>query len=152
MNAVLASSNIEASLTTKTEELSEGDQVEVVLRFDKYTEIQKGVNAYKATLEYDKHIFEEVVESNFSCQNSWESLKYNPANGQFVAIRKARSNKDGEVVKITLKVKKGVKATKTEVKVKDITTSEGKKDLFLKDSSIILHIIEEQQQVPTTPK
>lgn len=151
MNVVLASSKIEASLITKTEELSEGDQVEVVLRFDKYTEIQKGVNAYKATLEYDKQIFEEVVESNFSCQNSWESLKYNPANGQFVAIRKARSNKAGEVVKITLKVKKGVKATKTVVKVKDITTSEGKKDLFLKDSSLILHIIEEQQQVPTTP-
>lgn len=151
MNVVLASPKIEASLITKTEELSEGDQVEVTLRFDKYTEIQKGVNAYKATLEYDKQIFEEVIESNFSCQNSWEALKYNPANGQFVAIRKARNNKAGEVVKITLKVKKGVKATKTVVKVKDITTSEGKKDLFLKDSSIILHIIEEQQQVPTTP-
>ncbi len=151
MHTVLASTKIDAKLVSNTTELKPGDQVEITFRLLSFEEIKKGINAYKATLEYDKNIFEEIVQSNFACQDYWEELKYNSSNGQFVAFRKAKAMNQTDVVKITLKVKKGVEATKTIVKVKDITTSEGKGDIKIKDTSVLLNIIKEQQTIPTKP-
>lgn len=151
ITTVFANRAVDATLITNTTELKNANQVEVTLRFDYFKDVEKGINAYKATLEYDKSIFEEVTASNFSCQGDWEELKYNPANGEFVAIRKARSLTGGDIVKITLQVKKDVDATKTIVKVKDIMASEGKGDILLADSSLIFNIIKEQIDVPTNP-
>lgn len=150
MNTVFASTAIEAKLTSNATELKKGDQVEITFRFD-LEDVQKGLNAYKATLEYDKTIFEEVVQSDFACQNNWESLKFNPQTGEFVAIRKVGTKIGENVVKITLKVKADVVPTKTTIQLKDISVSEGKGDILLKDAEVVLNIIEEQQVIPTEP-
>lgn len=129
-----------------------GDKVIVTLKLDDYKEVDKGINAYKATLEYDKNIFEDVVQSDFECLNDWESLKYNPKNGEFVAIKKVGSKDAEDVLKITLKVKNSVEASKSKVTIKDIVASEGKEDIvYLKEVETILDIIEEQKVIPTTP-
>lgn len=83
---VLANSNMDAKLSTNRLEFKSDETVEVTFSFDNFKEVKKGINAYKGTLEYDKNIFEGIVQSDFVCQNNWESLKFNPKTGEFVAI------------------------------------------------------------------
>ncbi|MCI8394371.1 MAG: hypothetical protein HFH86_02680 [Bacilli bacterium] len=146
-----ALSKIDTKLSSNIIELKEGNTVELTLAFDNFEEIKKGVNAYKGTLEYDKNIFEEIVQSDFACQNNWEELKYNPQTNEIVAIRKVGTLVGENVVKVTLKVKKNVEAAKTIVKIKNLTTSEGKKDIYLNDAQIELNILKEQETIPTKP-
>ena len=147
INTVSAITTVDVKLNTDMKELKAGDKVVVTLKLDNLKEVKKGVNAYKATLDYDKSIFEEVIQSDFTCLNSWEELKYNPENGEFIAIKRAGTKNDEEVAKITLKVKNNVAATKTVVKVKNIETSEGKGDILLKESSASLNVIKEKKKI-----
>lgn len=141
---VYAASGIKAILENDKTELTSGDEVVVTLRFDNYEEINKGVNAYKATLEYDKSIFEEVLESDFQTLNNWEQLKFNKDTGEFVAIKRVGSKTPEEIVKITLRVKENVQAGKEDILIKDIVTSEGKEDIMVGESKITVDIIQDQ--------
>ena len=80
INTVFATTTVDVKLSTNATELKQGDEVVVTLKLDNLNEVKKGINAYKATLVYDKDIFETITQSDFVCQNGWESLKYNPAN------------------------------------------------------------------------
>lgn len=148
---LLASESLIANTSSSVSDLKAKEEVVVTLKFDQYQGIKNGVNSYKATLEYDKNIFEEVLEKNFVCQNDWEELKYNNDTGEFVAIKKAGSKVPEEVVKVTLKAKEGVKASTTDVKFKDIVTSDAKKDINLSETKVTINIIEEQQEKPEEP-
>lgn len=141
---VYAASGIKAILENDKTELTSGDEVVVTLRFDNYEEINKGVNAYKATLEYDKSIFEEVLESDFQTLNNWEQLKFNKDTGEFVAIKRVGSKTPEEIVKITLRVKEKAQAGKEDILIKDIVTSEGKEDIMVGESKITVDIIQDQ--------
>lgn len=127
---VLAKTGIDAKLTANAFELKANETLEVTFSFTNFREINKGINAYKGTLEYDKNIFEEVVQSDFESLNNWEELKYNPQNGQFVAFRKVGTKTEENVVKLVLKVKKDVEATKTIVKIKTSQLLKEKKIFF----------------------
>lgn len=151
INTVIASTTIDTKLNSNIKELNKGDQVVVTLKLDNFKEMHKGINVYKATLEYDKNIFESVIQSDFECQNNWEDLKYNPSNGEFIIIKKVGSTKKEDIVKITLKVKINIEPSKATVKIKNIVTSEGKSDVILKDTQTTLNIVEEQQTIPTIP-
>ena len=120
---VLAKSEMSAKLVSNRLELKANETVEITFSFDQLKEINKGINSYKGTLEYDKAIFEEIEQSDFVCQNNWESLKFNRKTGEFVAIRKVGTKISENVVKIKLKVKNGVSPTKTSIKLSNITTS-----------------------------
>ncbi len=148
---VSASSSMDTNLTSSSIELKSNETVEVTFSFSNFREINKGINAYKGTLEYDKNIFEEVLQSDFVSQNNWEELKFNAANNQFIAYRKVGTKVGENVLKFTLKVKDNVEATKTIVKIKDLTVSEGKVDILLSDALVELNIVKEQQTIPTTP-
>ena len=149
---LLASESLIANASSSVSDLKAKEEVIVTLKFDQYQGIKNGINAYKATLEYDKNIFEEILEKNFVCQNDWEELKYNKDTGELVAIKKAGSKAPEEIVKITLKAKEGVKAGTTDVKFKDIVTSDGKKDINLSETKVTINIIEDQQEKPDEPK
>lgn len=151
ISSVIAEVRLDAKLTSATLELKAGEITEVTLSFNNFQGVKKGLNAYKGTLEYDKNIFEEVVQSDFLCQNYWEGLEYNTQNGQFIAFRKVGTKTEENVVKFILKVKEDIEASKTVIKIKDITTSEGKKDIILDDTDITLNIVKEQQTIPTEP-
>lgn len=128
---VQASTSMQAKLEGETLEVKKGEEITVSCKLDNYQEISKGINAYKATFEYDKNVFEEVIQSNFELQNNWEELKFNKDTGEFVSIKKAGS-KTGEVVaKITLKVKADATIGKTDIKMTEVVTSEGKEDINL---------------------
>ncbi len=149
---LLAASNLKAKASSSVTELKGGEEVTVTLRFDEYQQIKNGINAYKATLEYDKQIFEEVTEKDFVCQNDWEELKYNKDTGEFVAIKKVGSNTPEDVVKLTLKANESVKATTTDIKIKDIVTSEGERDIQIAETKVTINVIEEQTEQPDKPE
>lgn len=149
---LFAAESLTAKSSSTKDEIKEQEEIIITLRFDEYKGINKGINAYKATIEYSKDIWEELEEEDFICQNDWESLKYNKSNGKFVAIKKAGSYSPEDIVKVTLKAKKGIKAGTTEIKIKNIVTSNGEKDIEVEDASSIINIIEEQSEIPDTPK
>ncbi len=149
---ILATSNLVAQVKTSTNELEAGQQVIITFGFDKYEQIKKGINAFKAKLEYDKEIFEEVKQSDFQCLNDWEKLQYNQATGEFIAIKRAGSKAPEDLVSITLKTKQGVKATSTDIVFTDIVTSEGEKDINIVEIKTTINIIEDQTEKPEEPK
>ena len=142
---------LEAKVSSTTTEIKDEQELTITFRLDKYNEIDKGINAYKATLEYDKNIFEEVTEKNFTSQNDWEQLKYNKETGEFVAIKKAGSITPEDIVKINLKAKNELKAGKTEIKIKDVVSSEGKADIQINEAKVEVDVMEEQEEIPDKP-
>lgn len=148
---VKATNNLKATLSSSKAELNKGEEVEITLKFEQYEQIEEGINAYKAKLEYDKEAFEEVLQENFECQNDWEQLKYNKETGEFVAIKKAGSTEPEEVAKIKLKVKENIKAKKTEVITSEVVTSEGKEDILIENAKVEIDIVEEQTEKPIDP-
>ena len=78
-----------------------GQEMEFVFSLDGYYDIQTGINTIKGTFEYDSDIFEDPAQEDFEPLNSWESVRYNPSNRQFVLIRRANDAVGGEVVRIT---------------------------------------------------
>lgn len=149
--AIANTYKIEAQLVGSVEELEAGQEVIVTLRFNKYNQIVKGINAFKATLQYDEEIFEKVVQSDFKTENDWEELKYNVETKELVAIKKAGSKKEENILQLKLKVKNEIEPTKTDVRMEKISTSEGKEDLFMEDATVVLNIIKEQQPTPEEP-
>jgi len=149
---LLAAANLKAQAKASTNELKGGQEVTITLNFSEYQQIKDGLNAYQATLEYNKDIFEEVKQEDFQCLNDWEKLQYNQATGEFVAIKKVGSTEPEDIVSITLKTKQGVKATITDIKIKDIITSEGERDIAIAETKATINIIEEQEEKPEEPK
>ncbi len=151
IESVFANSSADANLTTNIKELKAGEKIEIFLSFKNLNEIKKGLNAYKGTIEYDKNFFEEIVESNFSSLNDWEKLKYNPQTGEFISFKKVGITQEEIVAKIILTVKNNVEANHTSIKVKDIITSEGKKDIIINETVLNLNIIKDQVTIPVGP-
>lgn len=149
---LLAAANLKAQAKASVSDLEGGEEVTITLRFDEYQQIQEGLNAYQATLEYNKEIFEEVKQEDFQCLNDWEKLQYNQATGEFVAIKKVGSTEPEDIVSVTLRTKPVVKATTTEIKIKDIVTSEGERDIAIAETKATINIIEEQTEKPEEPK
>ncbi len=149
---LLAAANLKAQAKASTNELKGGEEVTITLNFSEYQQIKDGLNAYQATLEYNKDIFEEVKQEDFQCLNDWEKLQYNQATGEFVAIKKVGSTEPEDIVSVTLRTKPVVKAKTTEIKIKDIITSEGERDIAIAETKATINIIEEQTEKPEEPK
>ncbi len=146
-----ASNSLKAVVQSSKNELKKAEEVVITLKLDEYQNIKNGINAYKATLDYDESIFEPVLEENFSCKNSWELLKYNKDTKELVAIKKAGSTVPEEVVQVTLRVKEEIQPKTTNVKMKDIVTSDGKEDIRIDEANVTIDIIVEQEEIPEEP-
>ena len=151
VGVVLASTKIDLGISSSQRELKSTEEAILKVSLENYEGIKEGINCYKATLEYDEGIFETIGESDIKCQNNWEGLQYNQQTKELVAIKKAGTKEQEEILQITLKVKEGVKANKTTVKLKDIVTSEGKEDIAISEVGIDFDIIEEQGTLPEEP-
>lgn len=152
-NLVIAdTTKLEAKVSSTETEIKDQQELTITFSLDKYNEIEKGINAYKATLVYDKNIFEEVLEKDFKNQNNWEELKYNKDTGEFVAIKRAGSITPEDIVKIDLKAKNDLKAGKTDIKITDIVSSEGKADIQINEAKVEIDILEDQEEIPDVPE
>lgn len=142
---VISNTNvIKGKLTSSKQEIKAGQEVTITLRFDEYNQITKGINAFKATLEYDDDIFETLTQENFITFNNWEELKYNPATKELVAIKKAGSKQAEDIFEVKLTAKINPKLEKTNIVIKDISTSEGKGDIILDNEKVEINVIAEQ--------
>lgn len=142
---VISSTNvIKGKLTSSAQEIKAGEKVTLTLKFDEYNQITKGINAFKATLEYDDGIFETLTVQDFKTLNNWEELKYNPSTKELVAIKKAGSKQAEDIFQVTLTAKINPKLEKTNIGIKDISTSEGKDDIILDNEAVEVNVISEQ--------
>lgn len=149
---VQASDGLKASVQSSKSEIKKTEEIVITLKLDEYQNIKNGINAYKATLEYDEDIFEEVLEKDFESKNNWEMLKYNKDTKELVAIKKAGSTVPEEVAEVKLKAKEEIEPKTTEIKVKDIVTSDGKKDIEVEEAKVAVNVIKEQEEKPEEPE
>lgn len=149
---VQASDGLKASVQSSKNEIKKTEEIVITLKLDEYQNIKNGINAYKATLEYDEDIFEEVLEKDFESKNNWEMLKYNKDTKELVAIKKAGSTVPEEVAEVKLKAKEEIEPKTTEIKVKDIVTSDGKKDIEVEEAKVAVNVIKEQEGKPEEPE
>ncbi len=148
---VLAATSLNASVTSSLKDVEGGQEIIITLRFNSFQEVKKGINAYQAKLKYDKEVFEQVKEDDIMSLNNWEKLKYNQETEEIVAIKRAGTKEEENIVQIKLKVKEDAKPQETEVGINDIVTSEGKYDLFTEDAIVKINIIKEQTEKPDNP-
>lgn len=126
---------------TNQDKIKAGEEIEIKFYLQDYSDINDGLNAYKATLDYDSNIFENVEFEDFASQNLWEEFLYNENTHEFVAIKKAGSKTPEEVVSLKLKAKSDIKAGETTIKVKNIVASEGKEDIISNDTEVKIQVI-----------
>ncbi len=143
-NSVKAETSLKLNLESNKYEIQKQDEVIITLKIEK--SIDKFINAYKATIEYDKSIFEEITDNNFHCKNSWTNLKYNEDNQQFIVINQDNNVEIEEVLEIHLKVKDNIKVEKTSIKIKDITTSYGEYDMVIESQEKTLKVISDEKE------
>lgn len=84
-----ANTKVDSTINATKEKVSSGDTIVFTVKLDNFQEVERGINAYKATLQYDKEAFEEVKEKDFKSINDWEDVRYNPETGEFVAYKKS---------------------------------------------------------------
>lgn len=137
--------NINANIALSTNEIKQGDNITVSLKLQDFEGVSKGINAYKAKIEYDKEIFETINISDFICKNNWTDLKYNPQNQEFVAINKMGTTQE-EVVEIKLKAKNNAKQGNTTITIKELEASDGKGDILISQTNKTIEVINLNQE------
>lgn len=119
----------------------------------------KGVNVFRATLEFDEEIFEPIEinldsKGNFTGiktktksgelamlgQSNWSGVTYNPDNGKMVITAGSYINSDDMVVKITLKVKATAQVGKTTVTLKEIEMGNTKVNVYPTNKTVTTEV------------
>ncbi len=124
-----------------------GQEIEFTFSLDSYAGIKTGINALKGTLEYDPDVFEKPTQEDFELLNSWESIQFNPENGQFALIHRAGSKEAGEVFTLTLTANETLPAGETSVGISGLTVSEGEEDLSVDSVQVNISAVSEQSPV-----
>lgn len=132
------------NLNTQTKTVKPGSELEVILNVSDFTGFEtSGIFAYVANLEYDKNIFEEVKQADFTSKGTWSSPSYNIDNMAMVSDTNTEVKTNGEVFGLKLKVKDSVaEGTKTTIKVTKFQASDGEEDINAKsDASIEITVL-----------
>ena len=132
-------------VSSGTTEAAPGEKITLTLSLAGYDDIQEGIYALEATLEYDPDIFEAVEETDFETLSGWEQLQYNADNGQFAVINKNGSVEDEAAFQLTLTAKAQAEIKETTILLKDISVSEGKEDIFLKETEFQMTVNSDEQ-------
>ena len=97
-------------------EVQAGENLNLTMRFENYEEINQGVYAYKATLDYNRDLFEKVQQDDFQSLNGWERLRFNAETGELVAIKRAGSTQAEAVLSLSMKAAQNIQPGKEVVK------------------------------------
>ena len=154
---VFGADNPEMQVSSGTTEAAPGEDITLTFSLAGYDDIQEGIYALGATLEYDTDIFEAVEESDFETLSGWEQLRYNADNGQFAVINKNGSMEDEDAFQLTLTAKAQTEIKETTITLKNVSVSEGKEDIFLEDTEFQMAVDSDEQpeenpgKTPDTP-
>ncbi len=131
-----------SSLKCNKNTIKTGEEIIVTLSYN-----ETNINAYKATLEYDSEVFEEVKEQDFKTLNNWRQLQYNNNTKEFIAIKNNETEDTKDVLQITLKVKQQTSIQETNIKIKDITASEGTEYINITETNLKINIINNNENI-----
>jgi len=138
---VFAAESFLVNAKASADTLNPGDTLTVNISVSDI-DVEKGLGTLGGTLGYDKAVFEEVKAKNLKSGEDWESVTYNADNGKFVTLTSSGETlkTDTEVFTITLKVLDTAKEGKTTIKLSDLNSSDGEKDLYTADTEKIITI------------
>ncbi len=138
---VYAEDTFSIKLQKNKETLKAGEELEVILEVNNFTEGSKGTSIIQANLEYDKKYFETVQSNDITVLNYWEGHTFNPEAGTILLDRYNPVNEPHEAVKIKLKVKDKIKeTTTTEIKLTNIVGTDGDHDIEVADATTTVNI------------
>lgn len=141
MSVVHATTTFTAKLESNKSVIKAGEEVEVVLKLEGFTENEKGINVLLGTIEYDKNIFEKLEENDIELLQFWNSPMYNSENGKIILEANEFIDTSHTVLKLKLKVKENIaENTTTEVKVKEISASDSQTDIYVEDAVAVLQV------------
>lgn len=149
--------NVKASSFTFTakaqkEIVNPGDEVIIDMNISNINAGSEGINVIETSLEYDKSIFESM---EFEKKNDWK-VEYNDISGhskqgKVLFVKMVSGVKqDEEIGKIKLKLKQNLGEMETEIKLKKITSNDGKELIHEGDRIIKIKIVKAQTPSDTT--
>lgn len=128
VNLFLTSSTsaVKIDMTPKEQEIKPGEELKFSVRIkDIDTE---GLNSLQGKLVYNKNDWEIVKEENIQSKNNW-SVIFNSedgdAHGTFIAINFNQQIDEEDIFEITLKAKQKIFSTNSQVKLTDLSTTDG---------------------------
>lgn len=134
------------TLVTDKSTLEIGDELNVTAKINDDVDLY----ALTATLSYDKEVFEEIEDDNFTLDNETVDLIYNPANNKFGIISKT-GEKPKNLFVVHLKVKENARVGDTEIKLFNVSSSDGKKKTTYNSSTnrvLVTRDAKEDEVVP----
>ena len=147
----IQAAQVESSVSKADKELiRQGDTVSVTVGFDSYTDVKEGINAIRGTLEYDESVFQQLDSADLTTVNDWESLRYNPDNGRFTAVKRSGGTEAEQILTIHFTAKEDVKAGDTRIAVTNLEVSEGNGDLHPAGSEVALAVVAQTPQQSTS--
>lgn len=152
-SVIYATTTFTATLQSDKSILKAGDEVNLVLKLENFTENENGINILLANINYDKSIFEKVEQKDISTIQYWEAPTFNPDKGKLILETYTFVNETHNVLKIKLKVKESISETKmTEVKLSGIVASDGESDIKVDDAIVSLEVEKSNEVVSDTEK
>lgn len=143
---IVKASSFNFNAKAQKEIVNPGDEVIIDMDVSDIDAGKEGINAVEMFLEYDKNIFENM---EFDKQNNWK-VEYNDIQGHSkqgkVLFVKMTSgvNENQEIGKIKLKLKDNLGEMETEIKLKEITSNDGKELMPDGDRIIKIRIVKPQ--------
>ena len=136
-----AATTFTAKLESDKLTVKAGEEVEIVLKLEDFTENEKGTNVLLGTLEYDRNIFEKIEDEDIEILQYWNSPMYNSENGKLILEANEFINTPHNVLKIKFKVKDNIEEnTSTEIRVKEISGSDSQVDILTDDAVAVLQV------------
>lgn len=143
--------NVKASSFTFTskaqkEIVNPGDEVIIDLQISNINAGNEGINVVETSLEYDYNVFDSI---EFERQNNW-NIEYNNIQNHnkygkllFVKISSGVNN-DEQIGKLKLKLKQDLEEMETEIKLKQVTSNDGKELILEGDRIIKIRIVKNE--------
>lgn len=150
---IVNASSFEFSAKAQKEIFNPGDEVIIDMNISNIDAGDEGINVVETSLEYDETVFESI---EFQKQNDWK-VEYNDIQGHvnqgkvlFVKMTSGVTN-DEEIGKIKLKLRDDLGELETEIKLKQVTSNDGKELIPEGDRIIKIKIVKNQtQNTPNT--
>ncbi len=150
-NILIQAAQVESSFSAADKEMiRQGDTVSVTVGLGSYTDIKNGINAVRGTIEYDESVFQQIDSWDFTTVNGWESLRYNPDNGQFAAVKRSGGTGTEDILTIHFMARENVPAGDTRIAVTNLEVSEGKEDLYPAPSEVSVSVVAQTSQQGTS--
>lgn len=146
-----ASSGLQTVVEQDKSKVQAGETWNLTMRFENYEEISQGIYAYKATLDYNQRLFEQVQQDNFQSLNGWERLRFNPETKELVAIKRAGSTQAEAVVSLSMKAVQDIPSGTGTVKFSDVVMSQGGTDLAGGTANAVVDLVQKPGQTPEQP-